>query len=97
MKHGFIRCAAATPEVKVADPVYNAEQTWLCTAGDERTCQDHGISGTWADCLYLRRSVFAENFIRQGKRNASLFSRKKSWNAYADICGTCLGAQWKII
>lgn len=30
MKHGFIRCAAATPEVKVADPVYNAEQTWLC-------------------------------------------------------------------
>ena len=26
MKDGFIRVAAATPDIKVADPVYNAEQ-----------------------------------------------------------------------
>lgn len=26
MKHGFVKVAAATPEVKVADPVYNSEQ-----------------------------------------------------------------------
>lgn len=26
MKHGFIRTAAATPKIRVADPVYNAEQ-----------------------------------------------------------------------
>lgn len=30
MKDGFIRVAAATPEVKVADPLFNAEQTLLC-------------------------------------------------------------------
>ena len=28
MKDGFIRVAAATPDIKVADPVYNAEQVW---------------------------------------------------------------------
>ena len=26
MKHGFLRAAAATPKIRVADPVYNAEQ-----------------------------------------------------------------------
>ena len=28
MKDGFIRVAAATPDIKVADPVYNTEQVW---------------------------------------------------------------------
>ena len=28
MKDGFIRVAAATPDIKVADPVYNAEKVW---------------------------------------------------------------------
>ena len=28
MKDGFIRVAAATPDSKVADPVFNREQTW---------------------------------------------------------------------
>ena len=28
MKDGFIRVAAATPDLKVADPVFNREQTW---------------------------------------------------------------------
>ena len=28
MKDGFIRVAAATPDLEVADPVFNREQTW---------------------------------------------------------------------
>ena len=28
MKDGFIRVAAATPDIKVADPVYNEAQVW---------------------------------------------------------------------
>lgn len=28
MRHGFIRTAAATPDIRVADPVYNAEQIY---------------------------------------------------------------------
>ena len=28
MKDGFIRVAAATPDIKVADPVFNAEKIW---------------------------------------------------------------------
>ena len=28
MKDGFIRVAAATPDLKVADPLFNREQTW---------------------------------------------------------------------
>ncbi|MGN0431776.1 MAG: NAD(+) synthase [Lachnospiraceae bacterium] len=30
MKHGFVKVAAVTPRIKVADPVYNAEQIKLC-------------------------------------------------------------------
>ena len=26
MKHGFLKVAAATPKIRVADPVYNSEQ-----------------------------------------------------------------------
>lgn len=33
MKHGFIKAAAATPQIKVADPAYNAKQ--ICVMMDE--------------------------------------------------------------
>ena len=37
MKDGFIRVAAATPEIKVADPVYNAGKVWeMIEEGNEK-------------------------------------------------------------
>lgn len=33
MKHGFVKVAAATPDIRVADPVYNAEH--ICSCMDE--------------------------------------------------------------
>ena len=30
MKHGFIKVAADTPEIRVADPVYNADSIISC-------------------------------------------------------------------
>ena len=33
MKHGFVKVAAVTPEIKVADPVYNAQQ--ICSRMEE--------------------------------------------------------------
>ena len=33
MKHGFIKVAAVTPDIKVADTVYNTEQ--ICLKMDE--------------------------------------------------------------
>lgn len=37
MKDGFIRVAAATPDIKVADPVFNAEKIWeILEEGNEK-------------------------------------------------------------
>ena len=37
MKDGFIRVAAATPDIKVADPVFNAEKIWdMIAEGKEK-------------------------------------------------------------
>ena len=33
MKHGFIKAAAMTPKIKVADPVYNAKE--ICKGIEE--------------------------------------------------------------
>ncbi|MDE5597228.1 MAG: hypothetical protein K2J04_05295, partial [Lachnospiraceae bacterium] len=30
MKHGFVKAAAVTPKIKVADPAYNAKQICAC-------------------------------------------------------------------
>ena len=35
MKHGFLKVAALTPQIKVADPFYNAER--ICECIDEAT------------------------------------------------------------
>ena len=30
MKHGFVRMAAVTPKIRVADPLYNAQAVCAC-------------------------------------------------------------------
>ena len=37
MKDGFVRVAAATPEIKVADPVHNGDRVWeMIQEGEKR-------------------------------------------------------------
>ena len=57
MKDGFIRVAAATPDIKVADPVYNEAQVWNMIEGGEKRGKAHGVPGALPDGLYLRRPV----------------------------------------
>ena len=57
MKDGFIRVAAATPDIKVADPVYNEAQVWNMIEEGRKTGQSSWCSRSSADGLYLRRPV----------------------------------------
>ena len=54
MKDGFIRVAAATPDLKVADPVFNREQTWKMM--QEAASQDVKILVFPEYCLILMRT-----------------------------------------
>ena len=55
MKDGFIRVAAATPDLKVADPVFNREQTWkMMQEAADPGRKDSGVPGTGAYRIYLR-------------------------------------------
>ena len=47
MKDGFIRVAAATPDLKVADPVFNREQTWTSVDEGRKTLQRSGCHQGW--------------------------------------------------
>ena len=48
MRDGFIRVAAATPDIKVADPVFNAGEIWKIVE------EDHGVPGALFNGIYLR-------------------------------------------
>ena len=55
IRDGFIRVAASTPEVKVADVEYNREQ--VCEQieeGAQKGRFDYGISRAGADGIYVR-------------------------------------------
>mgnify|MGYP007077729025 CR=1 FL=1 len=46
MKDGFIRVAAATPDIHVADPQYNSEQIiGINGTGKHQRCKGYGVSG----------------------------------------------------
>ena len=74
MKHGFIKVAAVTPKIKVADPKYNAGE--ICKKIDEAIAEgaklivfpELCIPGIVSDRIYLRGFVFAGTFIGAGKR-----------------------------
>ena len=58
MKDGFIRVAAATPDVKVADTRWNREQIEkIMKECSRRRRKTAGISRTFHNRLYLRRPV----------------------------------------
>ena len=55
MRDNFIRVAAATPEIKVADVAYNKEQICACVEeAAARKAQNYRASGTVPDWLYMQ-------------------------------------------
>ena len=71
MRHGFIKAAAMTPKIRVADPVYNAER--ICEKLKEAYERKAKIivSGTLYYGLYLSGSVLAGCFAERSADGAA--------------------------
>ena len=60
MRQGFVKAAAVTPKIKVADTKYNAELILdMMKESTRQGAKDCSFSGTLSDRLYLSGSVFA--------------------------------------
>lgn len=66
MEHGFIKAAAVTPKIKVADPVYNAEQ--ICRGIDEAVREKAKIIVFPELCLtgYTCEDLFLQELLLAG-------------------------------
>ena len=66
MKHGFIKVAAATPEVKVADCIWNGEQTIALLEEAEKqgvkaiVFPELGLTGYTCGDLFLQDTLIEE-------------------------------------
>jgi NAD+ synthase (glutamine-hydrolysing) len=87
MEHGFIKVAAVTPKVRVADPSWNAEQVieGLDDAGGEG-CEDRGISGALPDGIYLRGPVSAGDTAAESEGRSEEGGGAYRGNGYAGLC-----------
>ena len=61
MKHGFVKVAAATPDIRVADVEYNTEQ--ICRLIDE-TAEEEAKSSCISGIMYYR--IYVWRFIYTG-------------------------------
>mgnify|MGYP000267283441 CR=1 FL=1 len=78
MKEWFIKAAAGTPDVRVADCEFNAtEIIRMVHEMEEQGVQGHGFSGTLYYCLYLWRSVLAGKSSGRGKGASWYVLQKK--------------------
>ena len=98
MRQGFIKVAALTPKVKVADTTYNREQ--ICMLIDE--AQEKGakilvfpelcITGyTCGDLFYQ------ELLLREAKKRAAGDRKIYRAQRLSGVCGTSTGASGKIV
>ena len=68
MKDGFIRVAAATPDIHVADPQYNSEQIIELMEQGMPEREGHGVSGAVFNSLYLLRLIFTGNPVKRSQK-----------------------------
>ena len=70
MKDGFLRTAAATPKIRVADPQYNAKQIIEAdgTGREPEGIKGDGISGTVSYRLHLFRIFLQASLLESVKR-----------------------------
>ena len=77
MKDGFIKAAAGTPDVRVADCEFNAtEIIRMVHEMEEQGAKVMVFSGTLYYCLYLWRSVLAGKSSGRGKGAAGTYCRR---------------------
>ena len=81
MKHGFIKAAAVTPKIKVADPAYNAGE--ICKEIDEE------ISGINREIEELQKKISNLEKARQ----AALINNKQTYNLAKQGLKLCLSKQ----
>ena len=67
MQHGFVKVAAVTPEIKVGDPYYNAEQ--ICNGIDEAEQKGAKIIVFPELCLtgYTCQDLFLQETLLEGR------------------------------
>lgn len=84
MKQGFVKVASATPRIRVADPVYNAQV--ICEQAKEAA--EHGAKIVVFPelCItgYTCNDLFCKNFCwkKQKKHYLRLQKRPDSWKRY---------------
>ena len=91
MRHGFVKVAAATPDIRVADVEYNTEQ--ICRAIDqayEKGGEDRRISRIMRNRIYMRRSFYAERFAERGIRRSEKDCRAYKRQKHSGVCGNAL-------
>ena len=93
MKDGFLRTAAATPKIRVADPQYNAKQIIeLMEQGESR-----GVKVMVFPELCLTGYTCSDHFFAGfpfgiSKKGTETYRRSIKEAAYDRVCGSSLGA-----
>ena len=55
MRHGFVKVAAATPDIRVADVEYNTEQIYMRRSFYAERFAERGIRRSEKDCRAYKR------------------------------------------
>lgn len=107
MKHGFIKVAAATPDIKVADVEYNTRE--ICRLIDETAAQKSKVTVFPELCItgYTCGDLFAQDLLvkaaKQAIRVIAEHHQGKGWTVF---CGSAAfrgrgslqcggGCQWR--
>lgn len=87
MRDGFIKVAAVTPEIKVAEPEYNTDsmiKSFDAAAGNG--AEDHCLSGTFHHRVYMCGPFPAGSPAPQSFGTAAAFRRAHEGHGRALIC-----------
>ena len=90
MRQGFVKAAAVTPKIKVADTKYNAELILDMMKEYPAGSKDCSFSGTLSDRLYLSGSVFAGTSAAGRKGCADEISKRECFTGRHFFRGTSL-------
>ena len=88
MKHGFIKTAAVTPDIRVADVEYNTES--ICRKIDETTAAGAKIVVFPELCItgYTCGDLFTQEvLLRECKKSSASDRRTYEGKGRADFCG----------
>ena len=89
MEYGFVKTAAVSPKIRVADPVYNGN------LGKRRPY--HRISRTVHHWLYMQRSVSSGAPAEDSKRSADGDRGSQRRNGWSVLCRTSPGESRKAL